>query len=793
MNFSTYRFTLDLHKHQSQTSVAVFQFDTAIELSIGITDGGLPYYFADGCKAVLYGKKPSGAPIVHDCKIVDNRIIYTFKKTTADEIGVTSCQILIYNANEQTVSVPTFILAVGERILNDDEVLDGEDTEGQYSALDALFTSEVERVTAEEGRVEAESARVTAEKERSAAETERREAEEARKEGYSQIDAKIEGKLDKTDEAYKIYGTDHNSQKVFDWSYEANANTIPRRLLNGNLVVPLKPTEAKHAAPKGYVDGLVNPLEKRVTNLESLTLDYPEITSTDYEKIVPANVGTPAFIDMVGGATKKITGKNMINPQSIRVQAFGGGGASPTVTVNNDGTFNFTLNYQQNGFAGEIYINWEDGEVDDGVYRYFVECEYPPTCAGSPQDGILAVSFELPYIGEDENDGYLGERTFENIKFMIYRDGDSDAVTFVEAPAGTVFEPYREEIVNADVERVESIGANLFDGSLINCKTEAGITVQYDSETQIFTLNGVSTKSHDFSRTYINLKGEKGKKYVLKVEIVGGTIDSPRGNSVVYFGSSDTPNRHANWYASSLLTGTSWGSVLPHEYITAFWFYIYEGSTLNNLQVKVMLARSDSDVPYKPYKSEPIDTIVIPESVKLKGINGTYYDYIEHKDGKWLQHKNVGEVDLGSLTWTVGYTSKGYVRFIADFSQVKAPASDETIANILCDKYTSKSSTDVYLANDGIAISASGKVCIYDSSLSTDTLSNFTSAIQGVKMYYELATPEVTDVTADFIAANPDFATKGNAIEIQQGGVLRLVNERKMAVPNTVGYVTRKE
>jgi hypothetical protein len=140
-------------------SIAAFQFDTAIELSIGITDGGVPYYFADGCKAELFGKKSNGATIVHECSIVDNRIIYTFNDTTADETGDTNCQILIYNANNQTITTPSFIINVGKRIVNDDDIFDDEEFEGQYSALNAIFTAEADRVIAENARDEAEQVR----------------------------------------------------------------------------------------------------------------------------------------------------------------------------------------------------------------------------------------------------------------------------------------------------------------------------------------------------------------------------------------------------------------------------------------------------------------------------------------------------------------------------------------------------------------------------------------------------------------------------------------------------------
>ena len=176
MNFSTYRFTLDLQKHQSQMSIAAFQYDTAVKLSIGLTDGGVPYYLEDGCIAVLWGKKANGEPISHKCSIESNtKIIYEFNKETADEIGVVDCQIRLYKDGEEIISAPKFIIVVAERVVNDAEVFDAGDGafEEQFSALDDLFIQE-------SGRRIAENARVEAEKERQGNELLRKEKELSR-------------------------------------------------------------------------------------------------------------------------------------------------------------------------------------------------------------------------------------------------------------------------------------------------------------------------------------------------------------------------------------------------------------------------------------------------------------------------------------------------------------------------------------------------------------------------------------------------------------------------------------
>ena len=63
MNYSVFRFTLNMHSHRSQASVAAFKGDTAVRLLINITDGGNPYVIADGCTAVLSGTKADGTKL----------------------------------------------------------------------------------------------------------------------------------------------------------------------------------------------------------------------------------------------------------------------------------------------------------------------------------------------------------------------------------------------------------------------------------------------------------------------------------------------------------------------------------------------------------------------------------------------------------------------------------------------------------------------------------------------------------------------------------------------------------
>lgn len=600
----------------------------------------------------------------------------------------------------------------------------------------------------------------------------------------TEIEKKIEGKADRTElteglatKVDKIktpkafYATNTSGGATYKvWSGGADANTVPIRSANGTIKTKT-PIDNDDATNKQFVENIVNPLsekqskiEERVTNLENLTLDYPEDSTVAYEKIVPANVGNPAFIDMVGGASEVVRSKNLVNPNDIELIYLGGDvDVNPTPVpfiVNSDGSITFTVKYLS-GLGARIRISMPEGYK----YYYLVEDDGYGN-GGAPYQDQLLIDYYLPE-GEQYENWYADENTY-NVKVMVYQGEAIEGIEYVDAPEGTVFEPYHEPyLVNADVERIESLGKNLINidniilGSFNStgefalgnhvCRTETPITVM-SGATYTVSCNA----SYDLRYLYFY---DNNNKYISNMWMARPqkhyyTFTVPTGASLVNIGFE--------------IDGATSGTTADLSAVKT------------NCELQLELGANATD--YKPYRGL-IDTIVIPEAVKLKAVNDTCFDYFEFVDDKWLLHRNVGEVDLGSLTWTIANSvNEAHKRYIADFSQVKAPVSDGTIANILCAKYTSKSSADVYLANDGIAISTSGKVCIYDSLL---TLSNFTSAIQGVKMYYELATPEVEDITHLF--------TNGNKIYIERGGVLRFVNEHEMPIPSTVGYVTRKE
>lgn len=150
MNNSTYRFTLDLQKHQSQMSVAVFRHDTAVRLVISLTDGGKPYFLEDGCYARLFGKRPDDAEFSHPCMIKDNtEIIYDFLPSASYVEGIVNCQLRVYGTEREFITAPRFTIVVDERVVDDSDTDIDDET---LTKLDDIFASEAERVEAEKKR-----------------------------------------------------------------------------------------------------------------------------------------------------------------------------------------------------------------------------------------------------------------------------------------------------------------------------------------------------------------------------------------------------------------------------------------------------------------------------------------------------------------------------------------------------------------------------------------------------------------------------------------------------------------
>lgn len=111
--------------------------------------------------------------------------------------------------------------------------------------------------------------------------------------------------------------------------------------------------------------------------------------------------------------------------------------------------------------------------------------------------------------------------------------------------------------------------------------------------------------------------------------------------------------------------------------------------------------------------------------------------------------KRVGMLNLGEIDWEQGGDNKRTSWAPRTFNAkglMVIPSSVFIVANIGCAKYLASTATlATHQEKDKIiAISPSGWIYIYDSAYETATPEQFKQSLQGVMLYYEMATPEET-------------------------------------------------
>ena len=146
---------------------------------------------------------------------------------------------------------------------------------------------------------------------------------------------------------------------------------------------------------------------------------------------------------------------------------------------------------------------------------------------------------------------------------------------------------------------------------------------------------------------------------------------------------------------------------------------------------------------YEPYEkhTRAVDTATyFPNGMRSAG---SAYDEMDFERRKAI--KRIGVVDLGSLNWFYEPTTPNE-RFVAIVDGIKI-VSGSAKGNLVCSKYTTTSVDDVYshTADKTIAVhNTAEQVWVYDTAY-TDA-ATFKTAMSGVMLYYELATPTEFDI-----------------------------------------------
>lgn len=404
--------------------------------------------------------------------------------------------------------------------------------------------------------------------------------------------------------------------------------------------------------------------------------------------------------------------------------------------------FNDVENYTHNG------ITWS---CSNGI----VECDGAAT--GVAPSHAAGISFDAPVVagnyfvsgGTDSARVYVsvekdGASTYySNETFAL--DGTEQAVTmYVQVSEGitankqTVYpmlnsgteaipwEPYTGGVPGPNPEYPQSI-VNVFEDGVLNetisgknllylpeskTVTSNGITVTYDSATQIVTVNGILTNAAYAS--YSIKSGPicpmiEGAKYTLSAKYISGTVTNNGGlHALAYLGKRTKDDAQFNWLAARISQNGDNSSVIEATdiaYCSSIWLYISSdvdnGWTFSDYKFRVQLEQSEIATDFEPaYLEQTAITLAEPlrglptETDGNVTIDGQQYiaDTLEiYSDGtgKIVRRCAAFEFDGSSdESWTLANNSSETKLYLLSTYTVydAKPCNDRVVTAGYCDK-----------------------------------------------------------------------------------------------------------
>lgn len=341
-----------------------------------------------------------------------------------------------------------------------------------------------------------------------------------------------------------------------------------------------------------------------------------------------------------------------------------------------------------------------------------------------------------------------------------------------------------------------------------------GVTVTADSDGTI-TINGTTTS------TYINFKNitpEQNKigKYMFKLLV----LNNPDNINISFgFLNRGKPTPTINRGSSAVIYNQTQSEVLLGKSTGLSGFTT--GTVFNDVKIKIQIfdltvmfgsGNEPSTVEefekifpadYYPYNAGEIvsagteevavgDTAhKIPEAIKaLPGYGwsaGTARNYVDYENKRYVQC--VDSVDLGTLEWSYRSEQQRFYA-IADSITGKFSESFGIVPNIIVAKYDAVCLNDITTKTDNMKVSAvkttNDYITIRNTAYTDATA--FKQAMSGVMLYYELANPIVTDISA---LIDDDFLRN---IEVEAGGSVTFKNSNDnyhIPVPSEEEYVVK--
>ncbi len=504
--------------------------------------------------------------------------------------------------------------------------------------------------------------------------------------------------------------------------------------------------------------------DKRITNLEQGITPSPFVTdeTTAYQKNVPSNALPYAEVEKVGGMTRK--SRNLIIPNSL------GTGIDTSSGVNvkrgADGTsiiLNGTSTQNEYVTTGSVELKNENYIIHGGSNECGV---YVSGSTETNRGGITTIKDADKNASKAVGIYLVSGKTYNN--FVVYPQIEIGTVA-------TPYEPYFDGLRSAQGTEVESVGANMLGGEALADKIMGYASSSIKDETaKTIRYNAWEAEKINF---YSNFKANTQYTIILKGYTFNGTNARAELNLRIRY--TDDTQENLSWGNPAYQTpsikafvtkaGKSVKDMVGNYQIGATVLYYNECGIFEGV-----LSAED----FKPYVR---NTLPIPEEVQSLdgygwGINADCRNYIDFEKKQFV--KQVGCVDLGTLEWVYQQSR---------FASGALPFEAKTRASGICSRYTVLQKHYLDMKDGTLVVRdygwSSGNLCLVSDTAYTDA-ATFKSAMNGVMLYYELATPIITDIS--------DILTDDNYIGVEGNGTITMVNENKFAVPSSITYQVKE-
>lgn len=383
---------------------------------------------------------------------------------------------------------------------------------------------------------------------------------------------------------------------------------------------------------------------------------------------------------------------------------------------------------------------------------------------GTSENDLTNIVFQ--YIGANsaEDSRVLAEELTCIDLTLLYGPGNEPTDTSdpriaqIEAYAAAHPEYNTGELMSALVDEVDVMGVNILRPSGTFPYSSGGITAIRNQDSTI-TINGKASGYPFFEVGRLQL--QKGKTYFI-----------PSNTRIMLLKDGARIIIHDNPEAFTP----------DKDYPDVFLEYaISPNQTFSNTVVSFIVSVG-SRRDYSPYS---LTTYPIPSAVQaLPGYGwsaGSVANTVERTDNGWQYVQRVGSVDLGTLDYT-----KDENTFRAKIQGMQI-ASTDVAFNGRCKSFISIRYRDIWTVDGTMSQDSAKRLVLIHSGYSY--IASFLSYVRGTLLYYELATPITTDITAlmgDSLAPFP----------VEAGGSITMHHPKAdegfaIDVPAKIQYITK--